>query len=124
MSFMKAVFLPGNKQVEIRQVEIPQPGPGEVLIEVKASCICRSDLSIYEGKRVWDTPMILGHEGAGIVEEVGSAVDTVRPGDRTRKQPRLGRKRPLRSSEPVRRPDRLAHKHAIASNGALAEEFS
>ena len=49
---MKAVFLPGNKRVEIRAVEVPVPGPGEVLVAVKASCICRSDLSLYYGNAV------------------------------------------------------------------------
>ena len=41
---MKALFLPGNKRVELRAVAIPKPGPGEVLIAVKASCICRTEV--------------------------------------------------------------------------------
>ena len=83
---MKAVFLPGNKRVEIRAVEVPHPGPGEVLIEVKASCICRSDLSLYYGNAVvgGDTAgkCITGHEPAGVVAEIGAGVEQFAPGDR------------------------------------------
>ena len=52
MPKMTAVFLPGNKQVEIRAVPVPSIGPDEVLVEIKASCICRSDLSLYYGNAV------------------------------------------------------------------------
>src|ERR1700751_34474 len=66
---MKAVFLPGDKRVEIRAVEVPTPGPGEVLVQVKASCICRSDLSLYYGNAVVGGnaagKCITGHEPAG-----------------------------------------------------------
>lgn len=83
---MKAVFLPGNKRVELRAVAIPRPGPGEVLIAVKASCICRSDMSLYYGNAVLDgvTPgaCIAGHEPAGIIEEIGAGVHTFKTGDR------------------------------------------
>jgi L-iditol 2-dehydrogenase len=83
---MKALFLPGNKRVELRAVAIPKPGPGEVLIAVKASCICRSDMSLYYGNAVLSgvTPgaCIAGHEPAGVIEEVGAGVHGFRPGDR------------------------------------------
>ena len=49
---MQAVFFPGDKKVEVRQVEIPTPGQGEVLIQLKASAICRSDMSLYYGTSV------------------------------------------------------------------------
>jgi propanol-preferring alcohol dehydrogenase len=83
---MKAVFLPGNKRVELRAVAIPRPGPGEVLVAVKASCICRSDMSLYYGNAVLSgvTPgsCIAGHEPAGIIEEIGAGVSTFKVGDR------------------------------------------
>jgi propanol-preferring alcohol dehydrogenase len=86
MDAMKAVFLPGNKKVEIRHVDIPQPGPGEVLIEVKASCICRSDLSLYYGNAVVGGEAagknITGHEPAGVVAKTGIGVDRFKMGDR------------------------------------------
>jgi L-iditol 2-dehydrogenase len=83
---MQAVFLPGNKRVELRAVEIPRPGAGEVLIQVKASCICRSDLSLYYGNAVigGSTPgtCISGHEPAGVVAETGPGVRAFGVGDR------------------------------------------
>lgn len=83
---MKAIFLPGNKKVEIRAVEVPKPGPDEALVQVKASCICRSDLSLYYGNAVVggeaSGKCITGHEPAGIVIEVGEAVTEFKPGDR------------------------------------------
>ena len=83
---MKAVFLPGNKQVEVREVDIPQPGFGEVLVEVKASCICRSDLSLYYGNAVVGGEAagkcITGHEPAGVIAKVGPGVRQFRVGDR------------------------------------------
>ncbi len=86
MAKMNAVFLPGNKQVEIRSVAIPQPGPDEVLVEIKASCICRSDLSLYYGNAVVGGEAagacITGHEPAGVVVKTGEAVNEFAPGDR------------------------------------------
>ena len=83
---MKAVFLPGNKRVEIRAVEVPTPGPGEVLVAVKASCICRSDLSLYYGNAVVGGDAagacVTGHEPAGEVAAVGAGVSHTKVGDR------------------------------------------
>ena len=83
---MKAVFLPGNKRVEIRAVEVPTPGPGEVLVGVKASCICRSDLSLYYGNAVVGGDAagacVTGHEPAGEVAAIGTGVSHTKVGDR------------------------------------------
>jgi propanol-preferring alcohol dehydrogenase len=83
---MRAVFLPGNQQVQVREVDPRKPGTGEVLIAIKASCICRSDMSLYYGNAVLPgtTPgtYITGHEPAGVIEEVGPGVSTFRAGDR------------------------------------------
>ena len=83
---MKAVFLPGNKKVEIRAVEVPTPGPGEVLVAVKASCICRSDLSLYYGNAVVGGAAagacVTGHEPAGEVAGIGTGVKNFKAGDR------------------------------------------
>jgi L-iditol 2-dehydrogenase len=84
---MKGVFLPGNKQVMVSEVETPSPGVGQVLVRVKASAICRSDMSLYYG----GAPTVgggkaggcvSGHEPAGLVEEIGAGVTAVKPGDR------------------------------------------
>jgi D-arabinose 1-dehydrogenase-like Zn-dependent alcohol dehydrogenase len=88
MDKMKAVFFPGNKQVEIREVPIPRPNQGEVLVKVKASAICGSDMHLYNGVSVLggdaskSASIIPGHESAGLVTEVGSGVNSIKPGDR------------------------------------------
>lgn len=83
---MKAVFLPGNKQIDIRSIDAPRPGTGEVLVAVRASCICRSDMSLYYGNAILPgvSPgtCVSGHEPAGFVEEVGDGVKTFKRGDR------------------------------------------
>ena len=85
MSKMTAIYLPGNKQVEVRKVTVPEPGPDEVLVEIKASCICRSDLGLYYGNAVipGTTPgqYVCGHEPAGIVVKCGEAVTEFAEGD-------------------------------------------
>jgi threonine dehydrogenase-like Zn-dependent dehydrogenase len=85
MPKMTAVFLPGNKQVEVRAVPVPNIGPDEVLVEIKASCICRSDLSLYYGNAVIgggdSNRFICGHEPAGVVVQVGEAVTEFAEGD-------------------------------------------
>ncbi|MCU1496428.1 MAG: Zn-dependent alcohol dehydrogenase, class [Acidimicrobiales bacterium] len=80
---MKAAVLPGvDTPLETRDdIEIAPPGPGEVLVKVVASGVCHSDLSVQNGTIPLPTPIVLGHEGAGIVEEVGEGVTTVAPGD-------------------------------------------
>lgn len=85
MAKMTAVYLPGNKQVDIRTAVVPEPGPDEVLVEVKASCICRSDLSLYYGNAVISggdsDQFICGHEPSGIVVKTGEAVTEFSVGD-------------------------------------------
>ena len=65
----------------IEEVEITGPGPGEVLIEVRAAGLCHSDLTTMAGERVRPVPFVGGHEGAGIVQEVGAGVTDLKPGD-------------------------------------------
>jgi 2-desacetyl-2-hydroxyethyl bacteriochlorophyllide A dehydrogenase len=83
---MKGVFFPGDKKVEIREIDVPQPGQGEVLIQMKASAICRSDMSLYYGTSVFEgTELgqnIPGHEPAGVITEVGPGVSKLKTGDR------------------------------------------
>jgi threonine dehydrogenase-like Zn-dependent dehydrogenase len=86
MSQMQAVFLPGNKQVEVRAIDVPKVGPDEVIVEIKASCICRSDLSLYYGNAVVGGAAagrcVTGHEPAGVVVELGDGVTEFVTGDR------------------------------------------
>ena len=67
--------------VSVETIEIPDPGPGEVLVEVKACGVCHTDLHFREGAINDEFPFLLGHEAAGIVEEVGEGVVNVSPGD-------------------------------------------
>jgi len=70
-----------TRPVEVVEVELDPPGPGEVLVEMKAAGVCHSDLSIVNGSRPRPTPMVLGHEAAGIVAEVGAGVESLKVGD-------------------------------------------
>jgi S-(hydroxymethyl)glutathione dehydrogenase/alcohol dehydrogenase len=79
---MKAAVLnsiPG--QLDIEDIELGSPGPREVLVRTVAAGLCHSDLHFMEGLYPYPCPAVLGHESAGIVEEVGSAVNYVKPGD-------------------------------------------
>jgi len=60
--------------LEIQELELAGPADDEVLIEVKGAGLCHSDLSVINGSRPRQTPMVLGHEASGIVREVGSSV--------------------------------------------------
>jgi S-(hydroxymethyl)glutathione dehydrogenase / alcohol dehydrogenase len=68
-------------QLEIEEVSIDLPQPGEVLVRVSASGLCHTDLHFMQGHLPVDVPAILGHEVAGIVEKVGDGVTYVKPGD-------------------------------------------
>src|SRR5262245_52124731 len=70
-----------SKPMKIERVELQGPGPGEVLIQVAAAGLCHSDLSTLEGVRPRRMPSVIGHEGAGIVVELGAGVKDVRVGD-------------------------------------------
>jgi len=70
-----------TQPVRIEEVDLDPPGPGEVLVKVAAAGVCHSDLSVVNGNRPRPTPMVLGHEASGVVEEVGEGVTRLSPGD-------------------------------------------
>jgi S-(hydroxymethyl)glutathione dehydrogenase/alcohol dehydrogenase len=76
-----AVFREVNQPMEVEDVDIAKPGPREVLIRTAAAGVCHSDLHFFNGTYPGVTPMVLGHESAGVVEQVGSDVHYVKPGD-------------------------------------------
>jgi S-(hydroxymethyl)glutathione dehydrogenase/alcohol dehydrogenase len=76
-----AVFREVNMPMEIEEVTVSKPGPREVLIRTKAAGICHSDMHFFNGSYPGKLPMVLGHESAGVVEQVGSDVHYVKPGD-------------------------------------------
>ncbi len=88
MSGMSGVVLPGDRQVEIRQFAVPEPGEGQVLVRMRASSICGSDLrAIYRPTDQGEGPeayrgVIAGHEPCGEVEAVGPGTSRFVPGDR------------------------------------------
>jgi S-(hydroxymethyl)mycothiol dehydrogenase len=75
------VALKKEAPVEIRTVAVPDPGPGEALVRVKACGVCHTDLHYREGAINDDFPFLLGHEASGTVEKVGPDVTNVAPGD-------------------------------------------
>ncbi len=80
---MKGMLLSAYKQLDVVDMPLPQPAEDELLIRIKACGICGSDVHGYDGstgRRL--PPIVMGHEAAGVVESVGSAVSNFRPGDR------------------------------------------
>ena len=79
---MKAAVFHGAKQpLTIEEVEIDSPLDREVLVRTVASGVCHSDLHFVDGYYPYPAPAVLGHEAAGVVEEVGKGVSYLKPGD-------------------------------------------
>ena len=81
MHIHAAILWEQGQPLSVESAELDAPGPGEVLIELKAAGVCHSDLHPARGDWPAKTPLVLGHEGAGIVREVGPSVTAVKPGD-------------------------------------------
>lgn len=81
MKTRAAVLEEGATRFEIRELEVDEPGPGEVHVKFAASGLCHSDLHLLDGDIVPRFPIVAGHEGAGVVEAVGSGVTKVAVGD-------------------------------------------
>jgi S-(hydroxymethyl)glutathione dehydrogenase / alcohol dehydrogenase len=74
------MFAPGR--LDLREVELEEPRPDEVVVRMAAVGVCGTDLHSYKGEWQRPTPIVLGHEGAGVVEAIGAEVTTLRAGDR------------------------------------------
>jgi S-(hydroxymethyl)glutathione dehydrogenase/alcohol dehydrogenase len=81
MNIRAAILWEQGRPLSIEPAELEAPGPGEVLVAVKAAGVCHSDLHPARGDWPMRVPVVLGHEGAGIVREVGPSVRHVRAGD-------------------------------------------
>src|ERR1700704_3005327 len=81
MQIHAAILWEQGQALSVEPAELDAPGPGEVLVELKAAGVCHSDLHPARGDWPMRTPLALGHEGAGIVREVGESVSRVRVGD-------------------------------------------
>ncbi|MFI0733423.1 S-(hydroxymethyl)mycothiol dehydrogenase [Streptomyces sp. NPDC021225] len=79
---VRGVIAPGKgEQVRIETIVVPDPGPGEAVVQVRACGVCHTDLHYREGGINDEFPFLLGHEAAGVVESVGEGVTDVAPGD-------------------------------------------
>jgi S-(hydroxymethyl)glutathione dehydrogenase/alcohol dehydrogenase len=76
-----AVLYETKKPLRVEQVDLDGPKHGEVLVKIGAAGVCHSDYHFMNGDLPIGLPCVLGHEGAGVVEEVGEGVTTVKPGD-------------------------------------------
>ena len=77
----KAVLVREHGSVVVEEVTVESPGPGEVMVEIKACGVCASDAAAVSGKMPLPPPLVLGHEGAGVVAEVGEGVSDLQVGD-------------------------------------------
>lgn len=79
---VRAVIAPGkNEAVRVETILVPDPGPGEAVVQIQACGVCHTDLHYKQGAINDDFPFLLGHEAAGVVESVGEGVTDVAPGD-------------------------------------------
>lgn len=79
---MKAVvFRSSDRSISIEDVHLADPGPGEVRVRIAAAGVCHSDLHVRRGEWPVPTPMVMGHEGSGVVTAVGSGVTHLVEGD-------------------------------------------
>jgi len=79
---MRAAILKGPRQLSIEEIERPKIGSHDVLVRIRATAICGTDVEIYKGKGGAKFPVVPGHEFAGLIEEVGTQVTAFKAGDR------------------------------------------
>ncbi|MFC6067701.1 Zn-dependent alcohol dehydrogenase [Streptomyces ochraceiscleroticus] len=131
---MRGVIFDGEAPRFVTDLEVRAPGPGEVLVGIRAAGLCHSDVSVVDGTIPFPVPVVLGHEGAGVVEAVGEGVSHVVPGDHValstlancgacaecdRGRPTMCRKAIGMPGRPFRRGD--TRLYSFASNSAFAE---
>ncbi|MER7900731.1 Zn-dependent alcohol dehydrogenase [Streptomyces sp. NPDC096046] len=131
---MRGVIFDGKRVRVVTDLEVREPGPGEVRVAIAAAGLCHSDLSVMDGTIPFPVPVVLGHEGAGVVEAVGGGVTHVAPGDHVALSTlancgtcaECDRGRPTMCRQAIGRPGRpFGHGgspvHQFASNSAFAE---
>ena len=82
MTTRAAVLAATGEDLTVEDVELADPGPGEVRVRIEASGVCHSDWNAVTGASATPLPAVLGQEGAGFVEEIGAGVTTVNRGDK------------------------------------------
>ncbi|WP_333773636.1 Zn-dependent alcohol dehydrogenase [Streptomyces sp. IBSBF 3136] len=131
---MRGVVFDGTRVEVVDDLAVREPGPGEVRVAVAAAGLCHSDLSVVDGTIPFPVPVVLGHEGAGVVESVGAGVTHVVPGDHVALStlancgtcPECDRGRPTMCREAIGRPGRPFTRgdrplYQFARNSAFAE---
>ncbi|MFJ2785160.1 Zn-dependent alcohol dehydrogenase [Streptomyces sp. NPDC093249] len=133
---MRGVVFDGKRIEVVDDLEVRDPGPGEVLVRVAAAGLCHSDLAVVDGTIPFPVPVVLGHEGAGVVEAVGPGVVHVGPGDHValstlancgacadcdRGRPTMCRKAIGRPGRPFSRTGDGTPLYQFASNSSFAE---
>ncbi|MEU4091024.1 Zn-dependent alcohol dehydrogenase [Streptomyces sp. NPDC026673] len=131
---MRGVIFDGTQPAVVDDLEVRAPGPGEVLVRIRAAGLCHSDLSVIDGVIPFPVPVVLGHEGAGVVEATGAGVTHVAPGDHVALStlancgtcPDCDRGRPTMCRKAIGRPGRPFSRQGeplfnFASNSAFAE---
>jgi alcohol dehydrogenase len=103
-----------SRPLRIADVELDPPGPGEILVRIRAAGLCHSDLSVVDGNRPRPMPMVIGHEAAGEVVKLGAGVDAFAVGDHvvTTFVPTCGHCEPCTLGRPA------LCEPGVASNGA------
>jgi S-(hydroxymethyl)glutathione dehydrogenase/alcohol dehydrogenase len=81
MNMKAAVLYEVGKPVKVEEITLDEPQANEVLVKVAATGVCHTDLHFIKGDMPQPLPVVLGHEGAGVVEKVGPGVTTLKPGD-------------------------------------------
>jgi L-iditol 2-dehydrogenase len=87
---MRAAVLRAPRALGVESIEAPRPGPGEVLLRVRAAGICGTDYRIFTGERAVEYPLVPGHEFIGEVAALGTGVDRLAVGDRVAVEPNWG----------------------------------
>ncbi|MFI8832401.1 Zn-dependent alcohol dehydrogenase [Streptomyces afghaniensis] len=131
---MRGVIFDGKQVRVVTDLEVREPAPGEVRVAISAAGLCHSDLSVVDGTIPFPVPVVLGHEGAGVVEAVGGGVTHVEPGDHVALSTlancgtcaECDRGRPTMCRQAIGRPGRpFRHAglpvHQFAANSAFAE---
>ncbi|MET9679776.1 Zn-dependent alcohol dehydrogenase [Streptomyces coeruleorubidus] len=131
---MRGVIFDGKQVRVVTDLEVREPGPDEVRVGISAAGLCHSDLSVVDGTIPFPVPVVLGHEGAGVVEAVGEGVTHVAPGDHVSLSTlancgtcaECDRGRPTMCRQAIGRPGRpFRHAglpvHQFAANSAFAE---
>ena len=117
---MQGAMLLGPEEIEVREVPVPRPGPGEVLLKIEAATTCGTDVKVFRRgghPRMLKAPTLFGHEMAGVVAAIGEGVTTVKEGDAIV----VANSAPCLQCEPCRRGRENLCEDLHYLNGAFAE---